>query len=562
MVAVARKIASLTKDNSALRQYARRKQAYDAVNRADIREQYQVIDEAQAAEDIGKAVKEKWQEVHVGLGIDASRESIAVFFEEATKPMVLDDTRPCEGGQVDQETPPEPETGGSGQDGKEMPRMAFKPHCESLAKAIVGASGTGGKATTARFRVVAALDLLDTECHGVATALQASIEGVQELHRSARDALASRGHPTGSAERQAKKTAFEAAERELKSYQDLWQQWDALLLQRLSSFETLKDLCMRRTTIRKQTADSVSKRLASELDPTILRIEADAQPVADHRAYTAWLNTNVRWPKAQHKDKRFEELVRKVTPEALRNELISRCSPNLQMFLVDKLTTAEGKITVDDAKAILAGTTGVQHLDAEISSEEETAFLSSLPKEIQEGLWTFAVKDGGDELVIDAVLGLDEVVLDDLPVIRLNDRPAETQVMRPLEKLSPGQRCSAILPILLLNGNCPLIIDQPEDNLDNRLIRQVIVNVLASIKLRRQVIVATHNPNLPVLGDAEQVIVLRAVEEEQCVLETQGVLDDSSVVRSITEVMEGGREAFQYRQQIYQKHWTGGADVE
>jgi hypothetical protein len=55
--------------------------------------------------------------------------------------------------------------------------------------------------------------------------------------------------------------------------------------------------------------------------------------------------------------------------------------------------------------------------------------------------------------------------------------------------------------------------------------------------------------------------VLRAVEEEQCVLETQGVLDDGSVVRSITEVMEGGREAFQYRQQIYQKHWTGGADV-
>lgn len=348
----------------------------------------------------------------------------------------------------------------------------------------------------------------------------------------------------------------------MKSYLDLWQQWDALLLQRLGSFETLKALCIRRTNIRKQTADSVSKRLASELDPTILRIEADAQPVADHRTYTTWLNTNVRWPKAQHKEKRFEELAKKLTPEALRNEFISRRPPNLQAFLVDKPTAVEGRITTDDAKALFAGTAGVQHLDGEMGGDEASDFVSSLPKEIQEGLWTFAVKDGGDELLIDAVLALDEVVLDDLPVIRLNDRPAETQVMKPLEKLSPGQRCSAILPILLLNGNCPLIIDQPEDNLDNRLIRQVIVNVLASIKLRRQVIVATHNPNLPVLGDAEQVIVLRAVEEEQCVLETQGILDDGSVVRSITEVMEGGREAFQYRQQIYQKHWTGGAEVE
>ena len=55
--------------------------------------------------------------------------------------------------------------------------------------------------------------------------------------------------------------------------------------------------------------------------------------------------------------------------------------------------------------------------------------------------------------------------------------------------------------------------------------------------------------------------MLRAVEDEKCVLDTQGDLDDGSVVRSVTEVMEGGREAFQYRHSIYQKHWTGGADL-
>ena len=100
-----------------------------------------------------------------------------------------------------------------------------------------------------------------------------------------------------------------------------------------------------------------------------------------------------------------------------------------------------------------------------------------------------------------------------------------------------------------------LVIDQPEDNLDNRLIRQVIVNILATIKLRRQVIVATHNPNLPVLGDVEQAVVLRAVRDRACTLEAQGELDSDDVVRYITEIMEGGREAFQYRQMIYQTHW-------
>jgi predicted ATPase len=101
-----------------------------------------------------------------------------------------------------------------------------------------------------------------------------------------------------------------------------------------------------------------------------------------------------------------------------------------------------------------------------------------------------------------------------------------------------------------------LIIDQPEDNLDNRLIRQVIVNILASIKMRRQVIIATHNPNLPVLGDVEQAIVLRAVEEQQARVETTGDLDSPETIAQLTEIMEGGREAFQYRQSIYQAHWT------
>jgi len=67
-----------------------------------------------------------------------------------------------------------------------------------------------------------------------------------------------------------------------------------------------------------------------------------------------------------------------------------------------------------------------------------------------------------DKSRLDAALELDEVVFDDLPEIRLNDRPLDKQSkLRPLSELSPGQRCSAILPILLLTGDSPLLIDQP-----------------------------------------------------------------------------------------------------
>ncbi len=105
------------------------------------------------------------------------------------------------------------------------------------------------------------------------------------------------------------------------------------------------------------------------------------------------------------------------------------------------------------------------------------------------------------------------------------------------------------------DGDSPLVIDQPEENLDNRLIRQVIVNILASMKLRRQVIIATHNPNLPVLGDAEQCVVLQATGRDLSRMVAAGSLDSPHVARYITDIMEGGREAFQYRQSIYQTHW-------
>lgn len=71
---------------------------------------------------------------------------------------------------------------------------------------------------------------------------------------------------------------------------------------------------------------------------------------------------------------------------------------------------------------------------------------------------------------------------------------------------------------------------------------------------------ATHNPNLPVLGDVEQAIILKAKEQDRCDLQAVGDIDNKKIIHSITEIMEGGREAFQYRQSIYQGHW--GSPIE
>ena len=72
-----------------------------------------------------------------------------------------------------------------------------------------------------------------------------------------------------------------------------------------------------------------------------------------------------------------------------------------------------------------------------------------------------------------------------------------------------GEKCSAILSIALLSKGKPLVIDQPEDDLDHAFIINSIVQGISAAKSGRQIIAATHNPNIPVLGDAEMVVSSR-----------------------------------------------------
>jgi energy-coupling factor transporter ATP-binding protein EcfA2 len=117
---------------------------------------------------------------------------------------------------------------------------------------------------------------------------------------------------------------------------------------------------------------------------------------------------------------------------------------------------------------------------------------------------------------------------------------------RPIEQGSPGQKAAAILAFLLSYGEEPMVLDQPEDDLDNQLISDLLVQQLRENKPRRQFIVVTHNPNVVVNGDAELVLVLDFRGGQTRVAQSGG-LQELQVRDAICRVMEGGQEALERR---------------
>lgn len=101
------------------------------------------------------------------------------------------------------------------------------------------------------------------------------------------------------------------------------------------------------------------------------------------------------------------------------------------------------------------------------------------------------------------------------------------------------------MSFLLSYGDEPLIVDQPEDDLDNALISKLVITKLHDIKPKRQFLIITHNPNIVVNGDSELVIVLE--DKGNITLAAAGGLQELSVRQEVCEIMEGGKEALEKR---------------
>jgi len=148
---------------------------------------------------------------------------------------------------------------------------------------------------------------------------------------------------------------------------------------------------------------------------------------------------------------------------------------------------------------------------------------------------------------------LEEIELSHKPSFSLNlATPGNGPEWRDTESLSSGQKATTILAVLLLESLAPLIIDQPEDDLDNRFIAETIVPKMRSSKQRRQFILATHNANIPVFGDAELIVILEAGDKQAYINDDNiGSIDAQQIQESAGRILEGGREAFEIRKQKY-----------
>ena len=150
---------------------------------------------------------------------------------------------------------------------------------------------------------------------------------------------------------------------------------------------------------------------------------------------------------------------------------------------------------------------------------------------------------------------IESVAYDDLPQITVtkyvDKEGSRIPVFKRLSQLSLGQQQSVLLGILLLSdSDRPLLIDQPEDNLDSEFIYKTIVKTLRKIKEHRQIIIVTHNPNIAVLGDAELIVPLKSTNNKAMII-SSGSIDNSDTVKLCCQILEGGESAFKQRQEIY-----------
>lgn len=151
------------------------------------------------------------------------------------------------------------------------------------------------------------------------------------------------------------------------------------------------------------------------------------------------------------------------------------------------------------------------------------------------------LRSGGTEDII-------TVALDDAADFELLDGSD----FKTMDELSVGQKCTVVLSILLQHPDRVLIVDQPEDHLDNAFIVETLIEAIRNRSSEGQLLFSTHNANIPVLGEAAQVIRLASNGKRGFVVHAKP-LDHPKSVDAITTIMEGGDEAFRTRANFYRR---------
>jgi len=332
--------------------------------------------------------------------------------------------------------------------------------------------------------------------------------------------------------------------------------------------DRLEDI-MERWREKRRPLDEEIRRIKRELGPQSL----DPDQLVRLTEERTQLSSQLRVLEAiqKHEEKLLEERrsllgrLRDIRYEVfrLRQEQAEEISARLRGRVRVKVGYKEGKEAFARRLAGLLQGSGVDRRSIERLcgvGSEEVVDGETIAKTVREG--PSALKDrfdltDGRAQQIYSWLTQDERILLDLEPLAPDDvvhvylRSNERE--EPLEDLSPGQKATAMLLLILTQEERPLIVDQPEDDLDNRFIYEDIVRLLREQKGRRQILAATHNPNIPVLGDAELTVALEASEDRARIV-VQGSVDRAEVREAVKRIMEGGEEAFRRRAEKY--GWT------
>ena len=290
------------------------------------------------------------------------------------------------------------------------------------------------------------------------------------------------------------------------------------------------------------------KDQVERLKPKETELKTRKKTLARHR--TARIDLLAKWDEAKAEDfrelqraaqkvsRRLKDRVRvtvKRSASLQQVEAVIRkhCSGNISQAL-ERLRLSEDLSLTDLGAAIAQGAASLvkKHTFSQASAER--------------------IAQGGMALALE----VEECEVAPEAVLELNVGSETAQTWKELDQLSTGQKATAVLLLLLLEFDAPLVVDQPEDDLDNRFIAESIVPTMREEKRKRQFIFSSHNANIPVLGDAEQIVGLIPVVEDgiehaTIPVELCGSIDTPAVKDLIKELLEGGQEAFELRREKY-----------
>lgn len=396
-----------------------------------------------------------------------------------------------------------------------------------LRKLTADIDGNGLAVGKAEFEIVKAL------VDGLATEVEALSGQIKQKVVDANDKIAAQLHVWIAREKETQEK-IEELRRDLEK-QNI--KLDMAFIRKVT--KDAADLQVRLTELKKsqpkqQEAFKERKRLLQE------RVDLRARIFNARQAFAATMNSNLAAAVVDYRVKiQFYE---------------GLLSPDMEELFK---TTMNWRTSQVPRAALIVGLLSPSRLLAAVIAKDASA-LEQLND--TDGSRVFSKADAADIIKKlgewQARCALERIAFEDRPEIRVTrtiDKPDGTKFhqVRDFAKLSLGQQQAILLTVLLFSkSRVPLIIDQPEDNLDGEFIYKTVVRSLRSIKEHRQVIIVTHNPNIAVLGDAELIIPLRGASEVS-VIRDRGSIDTTETKDIVCTILEGSQKAFKRRQEVY-----------